>query len=59
MSTSLVRQSTNFWTRLAMSTEPESFFFTFRRVSSAFSRLRLFSSTCSPIFSASKGFSMK
>ena len=54
-----MRQSTNFCTRLAMSMVPESFFLMFSRVCSAFSRLRLLISTCSAIFSASKGFSMK
>ena len=57
--TSLVRQSTNFCTRLEMSTDPDSFFLMPRRVFSAVSRDRLFTSTWPAIFSASKGFSMK
>ena len=44
-STSLVRQSTNFCTRLAMSIFPVSFFFWLMRVRSAVSRLRLLMST--------------
>ena len=56
---SLLRQSTNFWTLLAMSILPVSLVFRLRRVFSASSRLRLFISTCPAILSASMGFSMK
>ena len=58
-SMSLVRQGTNFCTRLEISMEPVSFFLMFSRVRSAVSRERLFTSTCSAIFWASKGFSIK
>ena len=57
--TSLVRQSTNFCTRLDTSRLPDSFFLMLRRARSACSRLRLLMSTCSAIFSASSLFSMK
>ena len=59
LDTSLVRQSTNFCTRLDRSMLPVSFFLMFSRVFSAFSRARLLIKTCSPIFWASRGFSMK
>ena len=58
-SVSLVRQSTNFCTRLAMSTLPESFFLMLSRAFSAVSRLRLFTSTWLAILSAASRFSMK
>ena len=57
--TSLERQSTNFATRPVMSIFAVSLPFKFRRVFSASSRLRLFTSTWPAIFSASRGFSMK
>ena len=56
---SLLRQSTNFCTRFAISMLPESFFFMPSLVFSAASRLRLLTSTCSAILSASGLFSIK
>ncbi len=56
--TSRLRQSTNFWTRFAMSMEPESFFFTLLFVFSADSLARLFTKICSAALSASCLFSM-
>ena len=52
--TSLVRQSTNFATRLVMSILRGELLFKFRRVFSASSRLRLLISTWPAIFSASR-----
>ena len=57
--TSLERQSTNLATRPVMSILAVSLPFRLRRVFSASSRLRLFTSTWLQIFSASRGFSMK
>ena len=57
--TSLLRQSTNFATRPVMSILAVSLPFKFKRVFSASSRLRLFTSTWPAIFSASRGFSIK
>ena len=55
----MVRQSTNFCTRLAMSIFSDSFFLAPRRVRSAVSRLRLLISTWAAMRSASSWFSMK
>ena len=55
---SRLRQSTNFCTRLEMSMEPDSFFFTLDLVFSADSRARLFTRICSAALAASWAFSI-